>query len=172
MRTRGARPEAQNRHSYGSPDFLTASHRRATSVFLPDLKNRIEARLRALAAEIEQLVREEARAMLTGALGVWQQAPRTPSRVNGAGRPKAAPARPAPAARASAGTGRRNYKQMKRDMDVMVTYVRHHPGAKMEEIAKAIHSSSAKLNRPMHKLVESKVLTRKGERRASRYWVQ
>ena len=139
---------------------------------MADLKARIEARLRALAVEVEQLVREDARAMLTGALGAWKPSPRAAARPNGAGRPAAAPARTAPALRASAGTGRRSSRQMKRDMDVMVTYVRHHPGAKMEDIAKALRTTSHKLNRPMHKLVESKVLTRKGERRASRYWVQ
>jgi len=61
---------------------------------------------------------------------------------------------------------------MKRDMDALVAYVRAHPGAKMEEVAKANRSTSAQLNRPMHKLVSSGVLRRKGQKRASRYWVK
>jgi len=139
---------------------------------MSELRNRIEGHVRALVAELEALVRAEALEVINGALaGSGMSSGRTPGQLGARAAKVRSGARANGSSRQRTAAGRRAPEQMKRDMEALVAYVRTHPGAKMEEVATAVRSTSQRLNRPMHKLVATGALTRKGQRRGSRYWV-
>jgi hypothetical protein len=85
----------------------------------------------------------------------------------GPGRPRGATkaARPAP----SAG-GKRTPEQVQADAERIASYVRQHPGQRLEQIAAGLGTASHDLKLPVIKLLSSKTLSKKGQKRGTTYF--
>lgn len=128
---------------------------------MSDIETQIQAHIQKFVVELNDLVRRAAIKAVTEALG---------SNVTAA---RPASPRPPKATKAKARQrrgGRRSPRAMKKDQEGLVTYITAHPGELMEDIAKALGSSSKEMARPVSKLIAAGTVRRVGERRASRYF--
>ena len=65
---------------------------------------------------------------------------------------------------------KRSVRQLQAMARKVTQFVKHHPGATVEQIGRAIHSSTPQLRTPLARLLESGALTKTGTRRYTRYY--
>ena len=138
------------------------------------LNQEIERRISDFAAELAVLVRREALASVATALGTTNGAPVA---RRGPGRPRktAAPARaatpssPVPVAKRRKGA-KRDPKEIVRLTAAVAAHVKQHPGEGVEKIAGHLRVKTSELNLPIAKLLAGKTITRKGIKRATKYF--
>lgn len=134
------------------------------------MKNQdIEARVAAFVADLEGLVRQAAleavRAALVGELAPAPQAAPAAKPAASKPAPKAAPGKPA---RKGA---KRDPKVLEKLVEAVKGHIAQHPGEGVETIAKHLGTSSKDITLPITKLLASKAITKKGEKRATKYYL-
>lgn len=87
------------------------------------------------------------------------------------GKANGAPARKK-ATKAKSAPMRRDPKAMEKLVQSLKTYIERHPGENMEQIGAGMGHATRELKLPMRKLLDEKVVTRKGDRRAARYTIK
>jgi hypothetical protein len=146
----------------------------------PNFDEQIRARIRSFTHELTELVRRSALESLRSALG----APNRRGGAAGRGRSAAASALPPPSrgrfagrGRAAAGRPRGRGKGVKRDpqelaqlTDSLYSHIQSNPGQRIEEIARAMGTSTKELNLPAKKLIQSKQVKTRGHKRATQYY--
>lgn len=144
-----------------------------------NLTREIEARVEEFVGELSALVRKAAIASVAEALGTGSAAP-APRR--GPGRPRKTVAAPsssaAPASNGSAPLRlprlrkgqKRDPKDLQRIVEAVGAHVTAHPGEGVELIAKHLGVATKEITLPIAKLLGSKAITRKGVKRATRYF--
>jgi hypothetical protein len=137
--------------------------RMAASNFDQQIRNTIEA----FVQELSELVRSAAVQSVTEAFGApGLGAPRR-------GRPPAAAAGKAPARAPSSSRGKgqkRAPEALAELVNDLLNAIKENPGQRMEQIAKALESSTQELALPAKKLIAEKKIKTKGERRATKYF--
>lgn len=129
----------------------------------------IRGRVDEFVADLETLIRDAIRTRFAEALGDGP----APAR-RGPGRPRKTPAIAAPAARGRGGKRKKGQKrsaaELKKIQETLFGYIAKTPGKRIEEINKALGTSTSDLSRPLSKLIAGKKVRRQGEKRASRYF--
>jgi hypothetical protein len=126
----------------------------------PSIEEQIQQRVEAFTQELSQLVRQ-------AALEAVEEAIRGEMAGGGAARPAA---RRAGAARVSGGRGgRRSAEDIAALQAQVLTHITANPGQRLEEISAGMAIPSKELKRPIANLLESGEVTKKGERRGTRY---
>jgi hypothetical protein len=129
----------------------------------------IRARVDAFVNELETLIRDSIREGFAQAMGDASIVKRGPGRPPG---PSRAAASPAPALH----TGKRKKGQkrspaeLQRIEETLAAFIQKTPGKRIEEINKALGTSTSDLSRPLSKLIAAKKVRRQGQKRASRYF--
>lgn len=133
-----------------------------------DIDSKIRGLVDSFAGDLASLIRESAMDTVRDALGGV-----VPSGRRGAGR-----GRPAVAA-SPGGVPRRSAlpKGAKRPPDEIVKltaqlgeYIKAHKGERIEQIAKGMNVSTRELNLPVKKLLSTKAIKTKGQKRATQYF--
>ncbi len=120
---------------------------------MTDIDSKIRARIEAFVVELTGLIREAAVAKVAEALG-GEVAPR--GRRSGAVR--------------ATGGGKRTADEIDAQCEQITSFVTKNPGLGVEGIASGLSVSSKELTLPIRKLLASKELTRKGHKRATKYF--
>jgi hypothetical protein len=123
---------------------------------MTDIDSKIRTRIEAFVVELTGLIREAAVAKVAEALG-GEVAPR------GRGRGIARSA-------AGGGGGKRTAEEIDAQCEQITSFVTKNPGLGVEGIASGLGTSSKELTLPIRKLLASKELTRKGHKRATKYF--
>ncbi|MBN8609086.1 MAG: DNA-binding protein [Deltaproteobacteria bacterium] len=126
----------------------------------------IEARVASFVADLDALVRKAALEAVQSALG-GGATPRTSSPSKKAAAP-AAKASSAP--RAAKKGGKRDPNALAKLVDAVKAHISLHPGEGVEAISKHMGVSSKEITLPITKLLADKTITRKGQRRGTRYF--
>ena len=121
-----------------------------------ELRSKIDAFL----DEISSLVKQTALDSVHAALGNGVTAVR-----RGPGRPRVTMT----SAPAGAG-GKRTSEQVVATAERIAAYVKSNPGARLEQIASGLGTSSKELKLPVIKLLSAKTLTKKGQKRGTMYF--
>jgi hypothetical protein len=158
---------------------------------MSDAKNEIKNRVDAFVDELSALVRRAALEAVEQALGSKGGAPAAaPARKPGRprkvvaaapapaaeekkapGRPRGRPAKAAPAAAAKRRAGEKRSPVLLAQVTEQVNnHVKSNPGQGVEQIAKALGTSTKELTLPIRKLLSDKKITSKGQKRATRYF--
>ena len=140
---------------------------------MPNTASQIESRVRAFADEIRALTRQELIDALTDVLAGAAPAKRGPGRPPKTSTPRTATASAPPSRRASRRRttgGRRAPAEVAKTIERVRDYVVANPGKGAEQICPALGVTTRELAMPMKKLLASKHITRKGVRRATRYF--
>jgi hypothetical protein len=66
--------------------------------------------------------------------------------------------------------GKRTSEEVEATAERIATYVRSNPGARLEQIASGLGTSSKELKLPVIKLLGAKTLTKKGQKRGTMYF--
>lgn len=132
-----------------------------------DIDNKIRGLVDSFAGDLASLIRESAMDTVRDALGGVSSGRRSVGR----GRP-AVVAGPSSARRSSALP-----KGAKRAPDEIVNltaqlgeYIKAHKGERIEQIAKGMNVSTRELNLPVKKLLATKAIKTKGQKRATQYF--
>ena len=128
---------------------------------MPDLQRQINDRVAAFVSEITDIAREAAMETLSDALGSEQDRRRTGGLSNG--RASVTPRR------RSAG-GKRAPHEIQRTAEALHAHVTANPGERMEDIARALGSTTRDLALPVKKLLSDKRIRTEGQKRATRYY--
>lgn len=156
---------------------------------MSDAKTEIKNKVDAFVDELSALVRRAALEAVEQALGnKGGAAPAAPARKPGRPRKSAAPApaaeekkapgrprgRPAKAAPAPAASKRKAGEKRSPALLAQVTeqvfnHIKSNPNQGVEQIAKALGTSTKELTLPIRKLLADKKITSKGQKRATRY---
>lgn len=133
----------------------------------------IETRIRAIVAELNELVRQQALQAVNDALGssggLARRGPGRPRATNGAAAEAPAAAR-GPRARARKKGEKRTAAELAALERALADHVRGNPGQGIEAIGKALSLPTSELTRPMKKLVERGDIRTQGEKRATKYF--
>jgi hypothetical protein len=125
-----------------------------------DLDRAIRQRVEDFVQEMTELVRQAALESVSAALGT----------------PGAGPAKGKSAKRASAGFvakrgGKRTAQELEQQGSALVTMIRQTPGIRADQLAKAMGVMTRDLALPIKKLLADKAITKKGQKRATAYFV-
>lgn len=128
---------------------------------MTDLDRAIRQRVEDFVQEMTELVRQAALESVSAALG-------TP----GAASPKARTG----GKRAAAGFvakrgGKRTAKELEQQGGALVNMIRQTPGIRADQLAKAMGVETRDLALPIKKLLADKTITKKGQKRATAYFV-
>ncbi len=123
---------------------------------------RLEIRIREFANEIQALIHEAITASVNDVLGGAAPTKRGPGRPR-----KSPPATKAPSTRSN---GRRAAEDVANTVERVRDYIVANPGQGAEHIGPALRLTTKQLALPITKLLASKAITRKGVRRATRYF--
>jgi hypothetical protein len=127
------------------------------------ISDQIHTRIQEFARELEQLVRQAALAAVTESLG-------------GAAAPRAAraavssAATVAPARKSTKSGGKRDPKVIAGLVVRVGAHVKARPGQGVEAIAKGLNVSTHDITLPITKLLASKTIKKKGQKRATKYY--
>lgn len=130
------------------------------------LDHEIRARIDSFAAEVSSLVKIAALEAVHDALGASLRASRGTRR--GPGRPKAAPAAP----KAAGKRAKRTSEDVLETASSMLTYIKSHPGQRLEQIGAGIGKLTKDLKLPIQKLFEQKAISTKGVKRGTKYFAR
>lgn len=130
------------------------------------IDEQIRARIEVFVDELSTLVREAAVEAVGEAL---HQGPGTASKR--AGRKSAPKAtRRKSAVKKPGKRVRRTADDIARTSETVLAYVKSHPGARMEQMAKALRKESKDLRRSVQDLIAARKLRTKGQKRATAYY--
>jgi hypothetical protein len=126
-----------------------------------EIRSKIDDFLDELAALVKQAALESVREALGENAAGARRGPGGPRLKISVGRP----------ARSAMGPGgKRTSEQVEATAQRIAEYVRSNPGARLEAIASGLGTSSKELKLPVIKLLSSKTLTKKGEKRGTMYF--
>lgn len=128
-------------------------------------QSEISVRVQAFAAELEELVRKAAMEAVAAALGVPSKS--APARARGAAPKAAAAAAAAPRARKG---GKRPPAELAAMVDKTRDWVKANPGQGVEAMARALGVQTKELALPIMKLLKSKAIKKRGQKRATKYY--
>jgi hypothetical protein len=143
-----------------------------------NIEQEIRARIEEFTEELAALVRQSAVESLREALGTpARRGPGRPRKTaavepaRGPGRPRG-PARRGPGRpRGSGGRGaKRGSAELEQLSTGLFNHIKENPGQRIEEIARAMGMSTKDLNLPAKKLIASKQVKTKGQKRATQYF--
>jgi DNA-binding NtrC family response regulator len=140
-----------------------------------NLEAEIRNRVDAFVVELTELVRRAALEAVTSVLNEQMGgAPRRPGRALGAAPAKAAPAQAqAQAPRGASKRGeKRSQEELKALRDRVLEHIRANSGQGVEQISKALGTSTRELSLPIRRLLADKQISSKGEKRATRYFAR
>ncbi len=131
----------------------------------------IERRIASFVADLDGLVRTAALEAVQAALGGKAPVAKAPAAVA----PKAAPAVKSASTKASAPKaqrkgGKRDPQDLAKLVDAVAAHIAKNSGQGVETIAKYLGVSTKELALPIIKLLDAKKITRKGQRRGTRYF--
>jgi hypothetical protein len=134
------------------------------------LDDRIRARVEQFASELADLIRESAMETVSAAL-----AGARPSSGRGGRRAAAAPVAVRGGGRGGRAASRekgakRPPDEIERLTGRLLDYVKGNPGQRIEQIADGMGTSTKELNLPAKKLIATKQLKTKGQKRATQYF--
>jgi len=129
----------------------------------------IESSIQSFVSEISGLVRVAALEAVRDALG-GGASPARRGRPVGSGRKPGRPAKAATPARRGR-PARRSAEDVDAAAQKMLAYVKANDGKRLDEIAKALGTSSDELKKPAQVLLEAKSVKRSGQRRGTKYHV-
>lgn len=140
---------------------------------MSNIHDQISSRIKAFAAELEELVKRAAIDAVTQSLGSGgssapSPAARSAPRAVAASAPAAAKA-PAPARRASKG-GKRPPEELAAMVTKAGDWIKSNPGHGVEDMAKAMSVQTKELALPIAKLLKSKTIKKRGQKRATKYY--
>jgi hypothetical protein len=130
-----------------------------------DINRQIEQRIQAFASELNDLVRAAALQAVADALGG-----KAPSISAGPGPSSRAP-RAARGGADDGGGGRRSSAQLSNTMDTIRDFIAQNPGSRMEQISKGVGRTTPQLRLPINKLLAQGAIRKRGEKRATEYFV-
>lgn len=132
---------------------------------MPDLQRQINDRVAAFVSDVTEIARQAAMETLTHALD------------SGSGNGAATSRRPAPSnyaqpttARRGRGGGKRTHEELEQTAGSLKAHIEAHPGQRMEEIARALGSTTRDLALPVKKLLADKQIRTEGQKRATKYF--
>ena len=132
----------------------------------------IDSTIQTFVAEITSLVSSAALEAVQAALGGDAPGRRGPGRPKGSGK-RRGPGRPPKAMVARPTRGGPRVRRWGADVAAtaqkMLAYVKANDGKRLDEIAKALGTSTADLTNPSHLLLASKAVKRSGQRRGTKY---
>jgi hypothetical protein len=134
-----------------------------------DIDNKIRGLVDSFATDLTSLIRESAMDTVREALGDGGSSGR---RSSGRGRPAAVAASPAGARRASSlpKGAKRAPDEIVKLTEQLGEYIKTNKGERIEQIAKGMNVSTRELNLPVKKLLATKVIKTKGQKRATQYF--
>ena len=128
---------------------------------MTDLDRAIRQRVEDFVQEMTELVRQAALESVSAALGT----PAAGQRSRGA-----TAKRPAAGFVAKSG-GKRTARELEQQGTALVTMIRQTPGIRADQLAKAMGVMTRDLALPIKKLLADKAITKKGQKRATAYFV-
>jgi hypothetical protein len=146
-----------------------------------NIEDEIRSRVDAFVAELTELVRQAALEAVQNAVNEQMGAPRRPLRAT----PAAASARAASsqgsqgsqgsqASQAARAAGKRGEKRSQEELssltDRVLEYIQGNSGHGVEQISKALGTSTRELSLPIRRLLADKQIVSRGEKRATRYF--
>ncbi len=129
---------------------------------MSNTQSEISQRVQAFATELEELVRKAAMEAVAAALGV--------PAVKAASRGRAAPAARAAAAPRARKGGKRPPAELAAMVDKTRDWVKANPGQGVEAMARALGVQTKELALPIVKLLKSKAIKKRGQKRATKYY--
>lgn len=133
------------------------------------LDDRIRALVEQFAAELADLIRESAMETVSVALAGARPSP-------GRGGRRSAVAAPVVRGRGRAASREKGAKrppdEIERLTGKLLDYVKGNPGQRIEQIADGMGTSTKELNLPAKKLIATKQLKTKGQKRATQYFAR
>jgi hypothetical protein len=126
-----------------------------------DLDRAIRQRVEDFVQEMTELVRQAALESVSAALGT--PGPGASQRARGAAK------RPAASFVAKSG-GKRTAKELEQQGNALVSMIRQTPGIRADQLAKAMGVMTRDLALPIKKLLADKVISKKGQKRATAYF--
>ncbi len=146
---------------------------------MSNISSQLQPLVEKFVSDLEQAFRQSAlqavQASLSGLSGAGTARAAAAPAKRGPGRPPkaktaAAPAAPAKKAAKKGGRiGRRSPAEIEATTQKILTYIKGHPNARAEDIKKAVGIGKAEWLLPISRLLESKQVVSKGERRATVY---
>lgn len=154
---------------------------------MSNVEQELQSRVNAFVAELSDLVRRAALEAVSSALGGGALAApkkagapkKAPAAKKAAAGKKAAPAaaKPAAAPKAAAAAGgkrkpgaKRAPEEIQQTTDKLLSRISQNPGERIEEIAKALGTTTKDLTLPVKKLLSDKKIRSQGTRRATKYF--
>lgn len=133
------------------------------------LNDRIRARVEQFAEELSALIRESAMETVRDALGGVAAGGR---RGGGRSRPPAIPpaGRALGRSRALPKGAKRAPEEIERLTSKLQDYIKSNPGQRIEQIAEGMGANTRELNLPAKKLISTKQIKTRGQKRATTYF--
>ncbi len=126
---------------------------------MPDLQRQINDRVAAFVADVTEIARQAAMETLSEALHNGGALAPAPGRQYA--KPGAAPRR---------GGGKRTPEELEQTAAALYAHIEANPGQRMEEIARALNSTTRDLALPVKKLLAERRIRTEGQKRATRYY--
>jgi hypothetical protein len=131
------------------------------------IEKQIRASIESFVAELDALVRQAAVEAVQGALGGNSDS--NPRKTNRS--PKASDQAPTPRRRSRRGRRvKRSPKALAKLQSRLLDEISRKPGQRIEAISRSMGVSTKDLNLPIKKLLESKRIQKRGEKRATEYF--
>src|SRR5687768_8154564 len=138
---------------------------------MPTVNDQIRDRVEAFAAELTELIRAAAMETVASALG---ESAVGGGRGRGRGRRAAAVVVRGGRRGARAASREKGAKRPPQEIEKLTAklgdYVKSNPGQRIEQIAKGMGTSTKELNLPVKKLIATKALKTRGQKRATQYF--
>jgi hypothetical protein len=140
---------------------------------MPSVNDQIRDRVEAFAAELAELIRAAAMETVASALGEGNVGG---GRGRGRGRGRAAAVVAVRGGRrgARASSREKGAKRPPQEIEKLTSklgdYVKSNPGQRIEQIAKGMGTSTKELNLPVKKLIATKAIKTRGQKRATQYF--
>jgi hypothetical protein len=149
---------------------------------MSDVENELRVRVDTFVNELSALIRRQAIQAVEDLLKKGEHA--APAPIHKAGRPAAKPVEAAKGAKRAAAPAqaksiasakrkpgeKRTPQQLAQLTDQVYSHIKSNPGQGVEQIAKALQTSTKELTLPIRKLLVDKKVGSKGQKRATRYF--
>lgn len=129
------------------------------------IDSELRSRIDAFVEELTSLVKQAALESVSAALGNGAVAAK-----RGPGRPKGSTAAPKAAPARRGRSGKRTPEEVAKTGAMVADYIKANPGQGVEGIGKALGLATKELQLPIVRLLETKAITSKGQRRGTKYF--